>query len=50
MGKIKRKASPTLLAWSKCRMQAGVKPGKKASRTAKKKILSCVVAKIGKKK
>lgn len=46
MAKTKVKASPKLLAWSSCRLAAGVKPGKTMSKTAKKKVTACVARKL----
>lgn len=48
MAKAKVKASKTLLAWSSCRLAAGIKPGKKMSKSAKRKVSVCVDKKIGK--
>jgi hypothetical protein len=48
MAKAKVKVSPVLLAWSKCRMQAGVKPGKKMTGKQKKTVKSCVLQRIKK--
>lgn len=48
MAKTKVKASKQLLAWSSCRLQAGVKPGKTMTAAAKKKVRTCVAKKLGK--
>jgi hypothetical protein len=46
MAKIK--ASKMLLAWSKCRMEKGVKPGKKMSGKQKSAVKTCVLKRLGK--
>ncbi len=48
MAKAKIKASKTLLAWSSCRLSAGIKPGKKMTASAKRKVSACVSKRIGK--
>lgn len=47
--KKKRKASPTILAWSSCRMDAGVKPGKTMSDAQKARVRACVDKKLERK-
>jgi hypothetical protein len=46
MAKTKIAASKQLLAWSKCRLGAGVKPGKTMTTKTKKKVRACVAAKL----
>lgn len=48
MAKSKVKASPVLMAWSKCRMEKGVKPGKKMSGKQKSAVKTCVLKRLGK--
>ncbi len=48
MAKANVKASKVLLAWSKCRMDKGVKPGKKMTGRQKSAVKTCVLKKLGK--